>query len=321
MRVAVLSGGVSPEHEVSLSSGRSVEAGLIEAGHEPVEVLITKDGRWTHQGASVDLTPRGGLLDCDVAFPVLHGPGGEDGTVQAVFEVLDIAYVGSGVEASAVCMDKLALKAVAASLGIAQVPYLEAFAGQPMPEQVADLGLPIWVKPAHGGSSVGISRVEDLSEFERAVALAASMDSRVIVESNASGKEVECSVLGNRDLTTSSPGELRVNSDWYDYETKYEEGGMDLVIPAEIPSAVQERVQTLAAEIFRITGCEGMARCDFFVLDDQILLNEVNTIPGFTPTSVYAKLLEHSGITYPALCSRLLELAVEAKTGRDSQRS
>lgn len=321
MRVAVLSGGVSPEHEVSLSSGRSVADGLVEAGHEPIEVLITREGKWTHQGDPVDLTPRGGLLDCDVAFPVLHGPGGEDGTVQAVFEVLEIAYVGSGVEASAVCMDKLTLKALASALGIPQVAYLEAVSGQSIQGEAADLGLPIWVKPAHGGSSVGISKVEDLEDLDRAIELAASMDSRVILEANSSGKEVECSVLGNRELTTSDPGELRVNADWYDYEAKYEAGGMDLVIPAEISQVAQETVQTLAAEIFRAAGCQGMARCDFFVAGDQVLLNEVNTIPGFTPTSVYAKLLEERGISYPELCSRLLELALEAKADRDSRRS
>lgn len=320
MRVAVLSGGVSPEHDVSLSSGSSVRAGLLESGHEAIEVLITRDGKWTHQGETVELTPMGGLLGCDVAFPALHGPGGEDGTVQAVFEVLDIAYVGSGVEASAVCMDKLALKALAKALDIPQVPYLEAFAGQPAPDQVSELGLPIWVKPAHGGSSVGISKVERLDELEQAVALAASMDSRVILEANSAGKEVECSVLGNRELITSSPGELRVNSDWYDYEAKYEEGGMDLVVPAEIPQEVQAKVQTLATEVFLAAGCEGMARCDFFVTGDEVQLNEINTIPGFTPTSVYAKLLEERGIAYPHLCERLVELALEAKASRDANR-
>ena len=320
MKVAVLSGGVSPEHEISLSSGKSVAAGLIEAGHEPVEVLITKDGQWTHGDRPIDIRPMEGLLDCEVAFPALHGPGGEDGTVQAVFEVLDIAYVGSGVEASALCMDKLALKALAAASGIPQVPYLEAGPNASVPDDVSDLGLPLWVQPGRGGSSLGISKVESLDRLPEAVEEAASMDSRVIIEANSPGKEVECSVLGNQDLITSSPGELRVNSEWYDYEAKYEAGGMDLEIPAEITDSASIEVERLAKEIFRLAGCSGMARCDFFVEGDLVLLNEVNTIPGFTSTSVYGKLLEHRGIAYPDLCSQLLDLAIEAKETRDSLR-
>lgn len=320
MKVAVLSGGVSPEHDVSLNSGRSVAEGLIEAGHEPFEVLISKEGEWTHHGESIPLTPAQGLLGCDVAFPALHGPGGEDGTVQAVFEVLDIAYVGSGVEASAVCMDKLALKSIAASVGISQVDYVEATNADPAPEGVTELGLPLWVKPAHGGSSLGISRVESLDDLPEAVRLAASMDSRVIIESNSTGKEVECSVLGNGDPVTSRPGELGVNAEWYDYEAKYQEGGMDLTVPAGISDSASREVERLALEVFRLAGCQGMARCDFFVEDELVVLNEVNTIPGFTSTSVYAKLLEESGISYPELCNRLLDLALEAKSQRESLR-
>ncbi len=321
MRVAVLSGGISPEHDVSLSSGRSVSEALTAAGHEVVDVLITRQGGWTSDGEPIELRPTGGLLDCDVAFPVLHGPGGEDGSVQAVFEVLDIAYVGSGVEASAICMDKLALKSVAAAAGIPQVPYLEATVEHPKPEGVGEFELPLWVKPAHGGSSLGISRVEDVADLPAAVELAASMDSRVIIEANSPGKEVECSVLGNRELITSRPGELRVNADWYDYEAKYREGGMDLVVPAELPDSVMSEVEQLAIEIFRIVGCRGMARCDFFVEGDLVLLNEVNTIPGFTSTSVYASLLEQGGLSYSDLCNRLLELAVDEKQARDRRRS
>ncbi len=321
MRVAVLSGGISPEHDVSLSSGRSVSEALSAAGHEVVDILITREGGWMSDGHVVEFRPGGGLLDCGVAFPVLHGPGGEDGSVQAVFEVLDIAYVGSGVEASAICMDKLALKSVAAAAGIPQVPYREATVDDPSPEGVEAFEFPLWVKPAHGGSSLGISRVEEVDDLPAAVELAASMDSRVIIEGNSPGKEVECSVLGNRELITSRPGELRVNADWYDYEAKYQEGGMDLVVPADLPDPVMSKVEQLAAEIFRIADCRGMARCDFFVEGDLVLLNEVNTIPGFTPTSVYATLLEQAGLSYSDLCNRLLELAVEEKQARDARRS
>jgi D-alanine-D-alanine ligase len=321
VRVAVLSGGISPEHDVSLSSGRSVSEALSAAGHEVVDILITREGGWMSDGHVVEFRPGGGLLDCGVAFPVLHGPGGEDGSVQAVFEVLDIAYVGSGVEASAICMDKLALKSVAAAAGIPQVPYREATVDDPSPEGVEAFEFPLWVKPAHGGSSLGISRVEEVDDLPAAVELAASMDSRVIIEGNSPGKEVECSVLGNRELITSRPGELRVNADWYDYEAKYQEGGMDLVVPADLPDPVMSKVEQLAAEIFRIADCRGMARCDFFVEGDLVLLNEVNTIPGFTPTSVYATLLEQAGLSYSDLCNRLLELAVEEKQARDARRS
>lgn len=321
MRVAVLSGGISAEHDVSLSSGRSVSEALNGAGHEVIDVLITREGRWMSDGQPIEFRPTGGLLDCEVAFPVLHGPGGEDGSVQAVFEVLDIAYVGSGVEASAICMDKLALKSIAAAAGIPQVPYREATIEDPKPEGVEGFDLPLWVKPAHGGSSLGISRVEDVEDLPAAVELAASMDTRVIIEGNSPGKEVECSVLGNRELITSRPGELRVNADWYDYEAKYQEGGMDLVVPADLPTPVMSSVEQLAAEIFRIGGCRGMARCDFFVEGDRVLLNEVNTIPGFTQTSVYARLLEQAGLSYPDLCNRLLALAVEEKQARDEFRS
>lgn len=316
----MLSGGISSEHEVSLDSGRSVAKGLAEAGHEPVEILIAKEGEWTHGGEVIELTPNGGLLGCEVAFPVLHGPGGEDGTVQAVFEVLGLAYVGSGVEASAICMDKLALKSLAAAEGIPQVAYVEATTDEPLPDGIEALEMPLWVKPAHGGSSLGISRVESLEEVPDAVRLAASMDSRVIIEANSAGKEVECSVLGNREPITSSPGELGINADWYDYEAKYQSGGMDLKIPAGIPDSATAEVQRLALQVFDLAGCRGMARCDFFVRNEDVLLNEVNTIPGFTATSVYAKLLEESGISYPELCNRLLDLALEAKRERDSLR-
>lgn len=318
MRVAVLSGGVSGEHEISLASGRSVVEGLIAAGHEPVEVLISREGVWSHDGEPLELRPTGGLLECEVAFPALHGPGGEDGTVQGVLETLDIAYVGSGVEASALCMDKLALKALAAVEGIPQVAYLEAHSGTTEADEVSGLGFPLWVKPAHLGSSLGISRVEDEANLQDAIDLASSMDSRVIIEANAVGKEVECSVLGNgADLVTSQPGELSLNADWYDWEAKYEAGGMDLIVPAGISEKACDLVSDNARRIFRAAGCSGLARCDFFVAGDEVLLNEVNTIPGFTETSVYAKLFEASGREYSSLIDELLRLGIAAKEERD----
>ena len=311
MRVVVLSGGRSSEHEVSLRSGSSVAAGLREAGHEVVPVVIEPDGRWLDQGATVEVTPGGGLLDADVVFPVLHGPYGEDGTVQGLLECLDVAYVGCDVLASAICLDKLTLKRLFALRGIPQVEFVQA-GEDGWRERVAAMGLPLWVKPTRLGSSVGISKVTAEGDLDAAVEQAARHDPRVIVEATARGKEVECSVLGNEALETSLPGEIDAHAEWYDYEAKYSDGGMDLIVPASIPAPAAERVRALAAEAFEAGGCSGMARCDFFVEPEgAVLVNELNTIPGFTETSVFAKLFEASGISYPDLCDRLVGLGVE----------
>jgi D-alanine-D-alanine ligase len=314
MKVAVIRGGRSSEHEVSLRSGASVASGLREAGHEVAEIVIEREGRWTHEDGPLALIPGEGLLGCDAAFPVLHGPGGEDGSVQGALEVLDVPYVGSDVEASAICLDKLAFKRVLASEGIPQVEFADAA----MPgwrERVESLGLPLWVKPSRLGSSVGISKVESLDGLDDAVEGARRHDPKVIVEANSSGKEVECSVLGHSELTVSVPGEIVAHADWYDYEAKYQPGGMDLRIPAEIGEAAAEELRELARRIFRLCGCSGLARCDFFVADDpdgeRVLVNELNTIPGFTETSVYGKLFEAGGIAYPELCDRLVQIALE----------
>jgi D-alanine-D-alanine ligase len=312
VRVAVLSGGRSSEHEVSLRSGASVADGLGQAGHEAVAVLIDREGGWSCDGEPVRLAPGAGLLDCEVAFPVLHGPFGEDGTVQGLLECLDLPYVGADVLASALCMDKLSFKRLLAYFGIPQVDFVEA-GEEGWRERAASFGLPLWVKPSRLGSSVGISKVSSPERgLDEAVELAARHDPRVIVEAPASGREVECSVLGNDDPQTSLPGEIVAHADWYDYEAKYSEGGMDLVVPAPIGEPALERVRELAAQVFSLTGCSGMARCDFFVTEEgEVLVNEINTIPGFTETSVYSKLLEASGIAYPDLCDRLVGLAVE----------
>jgi D-alanine-D-alanine ligase len=311
MRVVVLSGGRSSEHEVSLRSGAAVAAGLRAAGHEPVEVTIGRDGDWRLAGATVELTPAGGLLGADVAFPALHGPFGEDGSVQGLLELLDVPYVGSGVLSSAVCMDKLTLKRLFAANGIPQVEFT-AVEGPDWWSRCERLGLPLWVKPSRLGSSVGITRVDDLGQLEEAVELALRHDPRVIVEASARGREVECSVLGNEQPETSLPGEVLSHTDWYDFEAKYTEGGMELRVPAPIEEVATARVRELAAAVFALAGCSGLARCDFFVEPGgEVLVNEINTMPGFTETSVYAKLLEASGTTYPDLCNRLVELALE----------
>ncbi len=311
MRVAVLGGGISSEHEVSLRSAASVAAGLREAGHQTVEVTIARDGRWSADGDRVEFTPGGGLLGCDVAFPVLHGPGGEDGSVQGLLEVLRVPYAGSDVESSAICMDKLVFKDLLGRHGIPQVDFCRA-GEDGWRETAAGFDQPVWVKPARLGSSVGIAPASGEAELERAVADARRHDPRVIIEAQAPGKEVECSLLGNEDPVASPPGEIVTKaSDWYDYEAKYAEGGMELRIPADISESAAERVRDLAREVFVLCGCSGLARCDFFVEGEEVLVNELNTIPGFTETSVYGKLFEADGISYPELCDRLIRLAVE----------
>ena len=300
MRIAVLSGGRSSEHEVSLNSGASVREGLAAAGHDVVDVRLERDGTWRHDGEELALHPAGGLLDADVVFPVLHGPFGEDGTVQGLLELLDVPYVGSGVAASAVCMDKLLLKDLLEPHDIPQVAY-----GRP---EDGPQGFPCWVKPARLGSSVGIVKVEREEDFEAAVAEARSYDPRVIVEAHSDGLEVECSVLGDQ---VSEPGEIVVLGDgWYDYEAKYTPGGMALEVPARISDTARERLRFLALEAFTLAGCSGLARVDFFVDGETVMLNELNTMPGFTATSVYGKLWEASGVPYADVVDRLVALAL-----------
>jgi D-alanine-D-alanine ligase len=311
MKVAVLSGGRSSEHDVSLRSGEAVARGLEEAGHEALRVEISREGSWTHGEQPVELAPAAGLLDADVAFPALHGPFGEDGSVQGLLEWLDLPYVGSDVLSSAVCMDKLTLKRLFAQAGVPQVDFVAA--GEPgWRERCEAMGLPLWVKPSRLGSSVGITKVERLSELDAAVELARRHDPRVIVEASAAGREVECSLLGNEEVEASQPGEVVPAADWYDYETKYRDGGMELVVPAPLPAERLTRLRELAVTAFELGGCSGLARCDFFVEPDgAVLVNEINTMPGFTETSVYAKLWRASGLEYPTLCDRLVTLAVE----------
>ena len=311
MRVAVLGGGRSSEHDVSLDSAAAVRAGLAEAGHEPLEVLVERGGGWSHGGDPVTVAPGGGLLGADVVFPVLHGPFGEDGTVQGLLEIADVPYVGAGVLASALCMDKLTFKDLMARAGIPQVDYVGLRQGDDR-AGAERLGMPVFVKPARLGSSVGISKVSDAAELPAALDEAFAHDPLVIVEAMSHGLEVECSVLGNEDPEASQPGEIAIDAEWYDYEAKYRPGGMELVVPARIDAAVRERVRDLAREVFLRVGCTGLARVDFFVEDGgEVLVNELNTMPGFTSTSVFAKLFEASGVPYAEVLDRLVRLARE----------
>lgn len=312
MRVAVLAGGRSSEHDVSLESAASVRRGLAEAGHEVVAVDLERDGTWWCGGEEVALRAGRGLLDCDVVFPALHGPYGEDGTVQGLLELLDVPYVGSGVLASAVCLDKVLFKDVMAQAGVPQVPYARVDAGADVPD-LARLGLPVWVKPARLGSSVGIVRVERAEDLDAALDEAFGHDDRVIVEASAPGIEVECSVLGATHAPrVSVPGEIVVlKGEWYDYDAKYAEGGMRLQVPARISERARVRIAELAARAFSVSGCSGLARADFFVDGDDVLLNELNTLPGQTTTSVYGLLWERSGLPYPRLMDELCRIAIQ----------
>jgi D-alanine-D-alanine ligase len=323
LRVAVLAGGRSSEHEISLASARSVLEALDPERYEVVEIGIARDGRWAlapgiaaSPAETLPVPYDGGPLErlgrVDVVLPILHGPFGEDGTVQGLLELAGIPYVGAGVAASALAMDKDLFKKVMRDSGIPVARHHTIRLGDPVENP---FGYPVFVKPARLGSSVGISKAHDGPELEAAVALARRHDEKVLVEELLTGMEVECGVLGNRvpPPIASLPGRIDTREhEWYDYASKYDEGGMELVIPPELPQETIELVQQRAVDAFVASECEGMARVDFFVRDDgEVVVNELNTIPGFTATSVYAKLFEASGIPYAELLDRLVALALE----------
>jgi D-alanine-D-alanine ligase len=319
-RVVVLGGGRSSEHEVSLASSASIVDGLREAGHDPIYVEVGRDGVWRRDGQPVVLEPGAGVEGAEVVFPALHGPFGEDGTLQGLLECLDVPYVGAGVFTSALCMDKVTFKVLMEQAGIPQVGYRGVQEMQYAADSSAvladleQLGVPVFVKPARLGSSVGIVRVDSADELAGALSTAFEHDSLAIVEAASPGMEVECSVLGNGQPVASQPGEILLaagETGWYDYQAKYTPGGMELVVPARLPGPVRERVRELAVEVFGLVRCAGLARVDFFVEGERVLVNELNTMPGFTSTSVYASLFEASGLAYPDLLDRLLTLALE----------
>jgi D-alanine-D-alanine ligase len=331
LRVAVIMGGRSSEHDISVASARSVLDSLDPERYEVRSVEIGRDGKWElpraerpqlgrDEGERLPVPLNGSpqpFEGVDVVFPVLHGPFGEDGTVQGFLELADVAYVGAGVTASALCMDKDLFKAVMRDKGIPVVDSVTVL--ERHRDQVENpFGYPVVVKPARLGSSVGISIVKSPDELHDAVGLALEHDEKVLIEEYCSGVEVECSVLGNDAPIASIPGEIvPLVSDWYDYSAKYDEGGMDLIVPPRLDEGTIARVQELAVAAFVASDCEGMARVDFFVREDgEVLVNELNTIPGFTATSVYAKLFEASGIPYRELLDRLVDLALERRDRR-----
>jgi D-alanine-D-alanine ligase len=323
-------GGRSSEHDISVASARSVIEGLAPERYEVSAVEIGRDGRWQltkpieqpelGAGERLPVPAANGVQpfgEVDVVFPVLHGPFGEDGTVQGFLELAEVAYVGAGVAASALCMDKDLFKAVMRDKGVPVVESLTVL-DRHRDRVENPFGFPVVVKPARLGSSVGISIAKTPEELSQAVDLAFEHDEKILIEEHVQGIEVECSVLGNDEPVASIPGEIvPLVSDWYDFAAKYDEGGMELVIPPRLDGRTIARVQELAVAAFMASDCEGMARVDFFVRKDgEVLVNELNTIPGFTATSVYAKLFEASGIPYAELLDRLVALALERRDRR-----
>jgi len=351
LRVAVVFGGVSSEHEVSLLSAKSVIENIPSDKYEVLLFGITKKGEWIYYRGGADKLPGSGwendpgnlpafispdakirgavvlnkngsfeIIGLDAVFPVLHGANGEDGTVQGLFTLAQIPFVGCGPTSSAVCMDKALTKSVLDANGILQAKWdcasvgdLEKAGASIIDRVEKALLYPIFVKPANAGSSVGISRATDRGSLYKAVELAAQHDKKIVFEEAVLGREVECAVLGGSEPVASCCGEILPCNDFYDYDAKYLANATKLVIPAQLPEEVSDKIRRTAVEVFRLLGCEGMTRMDFFVRerDGAVLLNEPNTIPGFTSISMYPKLFEASGIPYPELLDTLIKLSIE----------
>ena len=352
IRVGVLFGGKSGEHEISLLSAQSVMRAMDQDKYDIVPIGITSEGRWLTGGDPLKALTGGQMTmhkllevpvvrhsasevsralvpgartsrvpPVDVIFPVLHGPMGEDGTVQGLLELADIPYVGAGVTASAVGMDKAVMKDVFRAHGLPVAPYLailrSAWEHDPaavMAHIEAQLGFPCFVKPANLGSSVGITKVHGLVELDAALAEAASFDRKLVVEAAVpQAREIECSVLGNDDPIASVPGEIKPRREFYDYQAKYFDENTELIVPAPISDELAGRVRDVAVRAFRVVDCAGMARVDFLLSAEtgELYVSELNTIPGFTAVSMYPKLWEASGVSYSELIDRLIELALE----------
>ncbi len=311
LRVAVLYGGRSGEHEVSINSAKAIMQRMDPAKYEIIEYFIDKEGQWKPRPI---LPEPGAQPEIDVVFPVLHGTFGEDGTVQGLLELADLPYVGAGVLASSVSMDKEMMKRVCLERMLPVVDYVTVTRETPdVTEACARLPFPMFVKPANLGSSVGISKAHDLKGLEAAVALAAQYDRKIIVERGIAGRELECSVLGNQAPVASLPCEILPSREFYDYEDKYLLDRAQTQVPADLPPEKTEEVRRLAVECYRAVECEGMARVDFLLeaATGRIYINEINTIPGFTSISMFPKMWEHSGISFSALIDRLIELALD----------
>ena len=349
-RVGLLYGGRSSEHDISVLSARNVYAALAPERYDVVLLYIDPQGRWwrdpspqsllddgaDHAGSDpVVVTPHTGSglaalvdgrlapLGLDVAVPILHGQGGEDGVIQGLLAAAGVAFVGTDVLGSAVCMDKEVAKRLLEASGIATAPFVPVRKATREAVSFADvqakLGMPVFVKPANSGSSVGVTKVEDEAGFGPALDEAFRFDDKLLVEQAIVGREIEVAVLGNEHPEASIPGEIVSTSVFYDYDAKYTDPNASrMEVPADLPPDVAERVRELAVETYRVLGCEGLARVDFFVrADGSALLNEVNTMPGFTKRSMYPVMWERSGLAQPALMDRLIALA-EARHQRDA---
>ncbi|MDA0267345.1 MAG: D-alanine--D-alanine ligase [Cyanobacteria bacterium] len=354
-RVGVLFGGCSGEHEVAIASAQAITRGLTQGAnaekYQVVPVYIQKDGVWQFGeiaaavlrsgqalGVSEAHAPSGGLsrlpdpeqaAQIDIWFPVLHGPNGEDGTIQGLLTLMQVPFVGSGVLGSALGMDKIAMKIAFTQAGLPQVKYLPVTRAEIWSDPCvfpklcdrleATLGYPCFVKPANLGSSVGIAKVRSRSELEAALDSAASYDRRIIVEAGVVAREVECAVLGNDVPKASVVGEISFDSDFYDYETKYTAGQADLMIPADLPEAVSRQIREMAVQAFQAVDAAGISRVDFFYVEatGEVLINEINTLPGFTATSMYPTLWEATGIPFENLVDQLVQLGWE-RTGPQS---
>lgn len=347
LRVGILFGGKSAEHEVSLQSAKNVIDALDQNKYEVVLIGIDKQGTWLLNDTSqfllnsqnpkliklnqsndaVTLVPQGGGMlthlasnqadaALDVVFPILHGPFGEDGTVQGLLKLAGVPFVGSGILGSAVGMDKEMMKRLLREADLPVAPFL-VFRAHHAHLNFADvagkLGLPLFIKPANLGSSVGVNKVTNEDDFRHAVAEAFEYDRKILVEAFIEGREIECSVLGNDDPMASVPGEVIASHEFYSYEAKYiDENGATLEIPAKVSEATARTIQDLAVKVFTTLGCEGLARVDFFLQPDgEVIVNEINTMPGFTSISMYPRLWEASGIPYADLIDRLIRLAME----------
>ncbi len=338
IRVAVLCGGESPEHDVSLVSARNVLGAMDPERYDPSVIQIGRDGVWRRAGQSAALSvtpglpPEAGGAEFDVVFPVLHGPNGEDGTVQGLLELLHVPYVGPGVLGAALTMDKEAAKRVLQAAGLPVVPWVTVRAGKARPGWEATtgrLGRPVFVKPARMGSSVGVSVAATAEELDRALEEAFAFDAKVLVEQRIDGREIECAVLGNEYPEASVPGEIAPTHDFYSYEAKYvDEHGARLHAPADLAPDQAERIREMSVLAFQALCCAGMARVDFFLTAagkdgeaaagarDGVYINEVNGIPGFTEISMYPRLWATTGLEYPQLIDRLISLAFARHAAR-----
>jgi D-alanine-D-alanine ligase len=311
LNVAVLYGGRSGEHEVSLRSAESIITALDADRYEVTRYLISKEGRWEPKPISPEPGANAGI---DVVFPVLHGTFGEVGTMQGLLELADLPYVGPGVLASSAAMDKEVTKRLCVEAGLPVVEYAVVHSGKyDLAEMEARFGYPMFVKPANLGSSVGISKAKDRAGLLAAIEEAALYDRKVIVERAIVGQEIECSVLGNEDPQASTPCEVLPSKDFYDYEDKYLLDRTEFRIPPAVEADRVEEIRRLAVACFKAVGCEGMSRVDFLIENatGRIFINEINTIPGFTSISMYPKMWDHDGLPYPKLLDKLIELALQ----------